>query len=339
VLNAHFRGVEFLSLKFSNYFNHHNTLPIVTMSALNKNLAFTQCILEKMEATLSVGLLEKEAAFAVAEQMVALLVCRFTFLFFFVADLLVLVFFENCHSAWLASGVPMSDTLIQLFRTLDTFVKVNICTNWEALHKDYTFVLELIGPSAAALALDRAWADTHQLLVASAPVENHRSVVETEGGRVEEVVEVEDVVLKVPDAPRPKPGGSKSVPGEWNKLAREKKEAKGKLADEKEEAERKMSAEKGMAEEKEVEEMMDRPLEGKGKGVVREAVGLPEVTTRGSAQRRIKSATFVVDSDEEDKEVLAANPVLRSMSAVSPLKGWKVEVMLPAPQGRHDSQV
>jgi hypothetical protein len=49
------------------------------MSALDKNLTFTQHVLEKMEATLSVGLLEKEAAFAVVEQMMALLVCCFYF--------------------------------------------------------------------------------------------------------------------------------------------------------------------------------------------------------------------------------------------------------------------
>jgi hypothetical protein len=164
----------------------------------------------------------------------------------------------------------MSNALVQLFRTLDTFVEVNVCADWEALHKDYTFVLESTGPSAAALALDCAWADVRQPLVASALVENNRSVVEAEGGRVEEVVKVEDVVPKVLVAPRPKPGGSKSVPSEWNKLAREKKEAERKLADKKEEAERKMLVEKGMAEEKEVKEMMDRPSEGKGKGVVRE---------------------------------------------------------------------
>jgi hypothetical protein len=87
------QGVRVFELKFSNYFNHHNTSPIVTMSTLNNNLAFTQYVLEKMEATLSIGLLEKEATFAVAERMVAFLVCCFTFLFFFVADLLVLVFF------------------------------------------------------------------------------------------------------------------------------------------------------------------------------------------------------------------------------------------------------
>jgi hypothetical protein len=91
-----------------------------------------------------------------------------------------------------------------------------------------------------------------------------------------------------------------------------------------------MSAEKGMAEEKEVEEMMDRPLEGKGKGVVMEAVGLPEVTLRGSAQHRIKSAAFVMDSNEEDEEVPAADPVPISTLAVLPSKGQKVEVVLPA---------
>jgi hypothetical protein len=49
------------------------------MSADNKHLAFTQRVFEQMEATLSVGLLEREAAFAVAERMVALLVCLFCF--------------------------------------------------------------------------------------------------------------------------------------------------------------------------------------------------------------------------------------------------------------------
>jgi hypothetical protein len=50
------------------------------MSADNKHLAFTQHALEKMEVTLSVGLLEREAAFAVAEGMVASLVCLLFFL-------------------------------------------------------------------------------------------------------------------------------------------------------------------------------------------------------------------------------------------------------------------
>jgi hypothetical protein len=226
----------------------------------------------------------------------------------------------------------MSNTLIWLFGILDAFIKFNICANWEALHGDYMFVLELTGPSAAALALDCARADTHKQLVALAPLENNRGIVKVEGSGVEEVVEVEVVVLKVPVAPQPKPGGSKSVPGEWNKLAREKKEAERKLAVEKEEAEWKMLAEKGMTEEQEVEEMMDRPSEGKGKGVVREAVSSPKVTLCGSAWRRIKSTAFVVDSNEEDKEVLAADLVPRPMSAVSPLKGQKVEVVLPAPQ-------
>jgi hypothetical protein len=162
--------------------------------------------------------------------------------------------------------------------------------------------VELTGPLAAALALDGAQANACEQLVASAPLENNGGNVEVEGGRVEEVDEVEVVVPKVLVVPRQKPGGSKSVPSEWNKLAREKKEAERKLADEKEEAERKMSAEKGMAEEQEVEEMMDWPLEGKGKGVVREAVGSPKVTTRGLARRRIKSATFIVDSNDEDED-------------------------------------
>jgi hypothetical protein len=59
---------------------------------------------------------------------------------------------------------------------------------------------------------------------------------------------------------------------------------------------------------------------------------LPEVTTGGSAWHCIKSTAFVMDSNEEDKEVLAADLVPRSTTAVSPLKGWKVEVVLPAPQ-------
>jgi hypothetical protein len=169
----------------------------------------------------------------------------------------------------------------------------------------------------------------HLLLVALALVEDDGGVVEAEGSRVLEVVEVEVVVLKVPVAPRLKPGGSKSVPGEWNKLVREKKEVERKLAVEREEAEW-----KGMVEEEEeVEDMMDWPSEGKGKGVVREAVGSPEVATRGSAWRRIESAAFVVDSDDEDKEVPAADPVPRAAPAASPSKGWKVEVALPAPEG------
>jgi hypothetical protein len=226
----------------------------------------------------------------------------------------------------------MSDTLIRLFGILDAFIEVNVCADWEALHKYYAFVLESTGPSAAALALGHAQADAREQLVASAPLENDGGIVEVEGGGVEEVVEVEVVMPKVPVAPQPKPGGSKSVPGEWNKLVREKKEAERKLVVEKEEVEWKISVEKGMAEEQEVEEMMDQPSEGKGKGVVREAVSLPMVTSRGLAWRRIKSATFIVDSDEEDKEVPAADLVPRSMSAVSPLKGWKVEVALPALQ-------
>jgi hypothetical protein len=121
----------------------------------------------------------------------------------------------------------MNDALVRLFRTLDAFVKVNVCADWEALHKDYMFVLESTSPSVAALALDCAHADPRQPLVALALVENDRSVVKAEGGRVEEVVEVEDVMPKVPVAPRPKPGGSKLVPGEWNKLAREKKKWRG----------------------------------------------------------------------------------------------------------------
>jgi hypothetical protein len=87
-----------------------------------------------------------------------------------------------------------------------------------------------------------------------------------------------------------------------------------------------------MAEEEEVEEMMDRPLSGKGKGVVREAVGSPEVATCGWARRCIKSAAFVVASDEDDEEVPAAKPVPRATPAALPSKGQKVEVVLPAPR-------
>jgi hypothetical protein len=46
-----------------------------------------------MEAVLSVGLLEKEATFEVAERMVASLVCLVFFSCFFVANLVVPVFF------------------------------------------------------------------------------------------------------------------------------------------------------------------------------------------------------------------------------------------------------
>jgi hypothetical protein len=51
--------------------------------------------------------------------------------------------------------------------------------------------------------------------VASAPVEDNGGVVGAAGGRVAEVVEVEVVEPKVPVAPWPKPGGSKSVPSGW----------------------------------------------------------------------------------------------------------------------------
>jgi hypothetical protein len=63
------------------------------MSADDKHLAFTQRVLKKMEATLSVGLLEREADFAVAERMVASLVCPMFFSCCFVADFVVPVFF------------------------------------------------------------------------------------------------------------------------------------------------------------------------------------------------------------------------------------------------------
>jgi hypothetical protein len=219
----------------------------------------------------------------------------------------------------------MNDALVRLFNTLDAFIKVNVCAEWETLHEDYTFVLESTGPSAAALALDCARADACLPLVASAPVEDNGGVVGAAGGSVANVVKVEVVVPKVPVTPRPKPGGSKSVPGEWNKLVREKKEAERKLAVEREDAEQKR-----LAEEEEVEEMMDWPLEGKGKGVVRETVVSPEVATRGLARWRIKSATFVVDSNEDVEEVPAAAPVPRATPAALPSKGWKVEVVLPA---------
>jgi hypothetical protein len=230
--------------------------------------------------------------------------------------------------AWLASRVAMSNTLIWLFGLLDAFIEVNVCADWDPLHEFYMFVLELTSPLAAALALDCAQADACQQLMALVLVENDGGDVEVEGGRVEEVVKVEVVMLKVPAAPWPKPGGSKSVPDEWNKLVREKKEAKRKLVDKQEEAERKMSAEKGMAEEQEVEEMVDRPSEGKGKGAVRSAVGFPKVMTCGLAWRRIKSATVVVNSDEEDEAALAADPVSRAMPVTSLLKGRKVKVVL-----------
>jgi hypothetical protein len=94
IVNRWLSGFEFLSLSFS-LFQHQ--LPqqnaSANMSVDNKHLAFTQRVLEKMEATLSVGLLEREAAFAVAERMVASLVCLLFFSCCFVADLVTLVFF------------------------------------------------------------------------------------------------------------------------------------------------------------------------------------------------------------------------------------------------------
>jgi hypothetical protein len=122
------------------------------------------------------------------------------------------------------------------------------------------------------------------------------------------------------------------APSEWNKLAREKKEAERKLAEEKQEVERKMLAEKGMTEEQEVVEMMERPSEGKGKGVVRLAVGLPKVAIHGLAWCHIKSAMVVVDSNEEDDKVPVADLVPRAMPVTSLLKGRKVEVVLLPPQ-------
>jgi hypothetical protein len=95
----------------------------------------------------------------------------------------------------------MSNTLLWLFGILNTFVKVNVHANCEPFHKDYTFVLESTGPSVAALALDHAWADACQPLVALVPVENNGSDVKVEGSRVEEVVKVEVVVPKVLVAP------------------------------------------------------------------------------------------------------------------------------------------
>jgi hypothetical protein len=100
---------------------------------------------------------------------------------------------------------------IQLFGILDAFVEVNVRADWELLHKDYMFVLESNGPLVVALALDCAQANARQQQLASVPVGSDGEDVEVEGGRVEEVVKVEVVVLKVLAAPRPKPGGSKSV--------------------------------------------------------------------------------------------------------------------------------
>jgi hypothetical protein len=71
----------------------------------------------------------------------------------------------------------MNDALVRLFNTLDAFIKVNVCAEWETLHEDYVFVLESTSPSAAALALDRARANARLPLVALAPVEDDGSVV------------------------------------------------------------------------------------------------------------------------------------------------------------------
>jgi hypothetical protein len=94
IVDWRLRGFEFLSLTFSLL---QHQLPqqnsSADMSADNKHLAFSQRVLEKMDATLSVGFLEREAAFAVAERMVASLVCLLFFSCCFVADLVTLVFF------------------------------------------------------------------------------------------------------------------------------------------------------------------------------------------------------------------------------------------------------
>jgi hypothetical protein len=90
IVDWRLRGFEFFTTSTSTTTTKRVS---ADMSADDKHLAFTQHVLEKMEATLSVGLLEREAAFAVAERMVALLVCLVFFSCFFVADLVVPVFF------------------------------------------------------------------------------------------------------------------------------------------------------------------------------------------------------------------------------------------------------
>jgi hypothetical protein len=98
------------------------------------------------------------------------------------------------------------------------------------LCEDYTFVLESEGPSSAAEALNcvAGTGDSAVVLPEVVPVDGNDDA-DAEGD-VEELGEKNGAALVVPPVaamPQPKPGGSKSVPGEWNKLAREKK-----LADE-----------------------------------------------------------------------------------------------------------
>jgi hypothetical protein len=92
VVDWRLRGFEFLSFSLLQHQLPQQNVS-ANMSADDKHLAFTQRVLEKMEVTLSVGLLEREAAFAVAERMVALLVCLLFFSCWFVADFVILVFF------------------------------------------------------------------------------------------------------------------------------------------------------------------------------------------------------------------------------------------------------
>jgi hypothetical protein len=81
------------------------------------------------------------------------------------------------------------------------------------------------------------------------------------------------VVPPVPAMPWPNPGGSKSVPSEWNKLAREKN-----LADE-----------------------LAKKAEGKGKGPEdgKAVVGSPAVATHCLGVRHITSGAVVPDTDNK----------------------------------------
>jgi hypothetical protein len=130
-------------------------------------------------------------------------------------------------SAILEAGISLDEELACLFAVLDRFIELNIRSEWGTLCEDYAFVLE--GPSSAAEALDHvAGAGDSAVVLPVVPFDGNGDA-DAEGD-IEELGDKSSAALVVPPVaamPRPKPGGSKSVPGEWNKLAREKK-----LADE-----------------------------------------------------------------------------------------------------------
>jgi hypothetical protein len=166
--------------------------------------------------------------------------------------------------------------------------------------------LESEGPSSAAEALNPvAGAGDSAVVLPVLPFDGNGDA-DAEGD-IEELGEKSGAALIVPPVaamPQPKPGGSKSVPGEWNKLAREKK-----LADE-----------------------LAKKAESKGKGPEDgKAVALsPTVVTCCLGARRITSAVVVPDTNKEAEGAKKAG----ESPEVAPAS-WRskaVKVLLPRTQ-------